>query len=173
MSIFGVGRTVWRAGAIVGAFAATLVAASAQSAKADEIIITIESIQALDRIDPGGGQADFFARVTIAGEVFRTPVIRRADVVRPNWVISKRVRPGTHRVKLEILDKDALSKDDVIDINRLDGKRDLDFRVRTRPCVVLDFAEPYRCTGRGVSITRAGREKKSAEVRFNVNTRRR
>ena len=172
MSIFGVGGAVVRAGAIAGACAATLIAASAQAAKADEIIVTIESIQSLDRIDPGGGQADFFAQVTIDGQVFRTPVVRKADVVRPNWVISKRVRPGTHRVKVEILDKDVLSKDDAIDINRLDGKRDLDFRVRTRPCVVLDFAEPYRCSGRGVTITRAGREKKSAEVRFNVNTRR-
>lgn len=172
MSIFGVGRAVVRAGAIAGACAATLIAGSAQAAKADEIIVTIESIQSLDRIDPGGGQADFFAQVTIDGQVFRTPVVRKADVVRPNWVISKRVRPGTHRVKVEILDKDVLSKDDAIDINRLDGKRDLDFRVRTRPCVVLDFAEPYRCSGRGVTITRAGREKKSAEVRFNVNSRR-
>ncbi len=172
MSIFGVGRTALRAGAVAGAVGAILMAGSAQSAKADEIIITIDSIQALDKIDPGAGQADFFARVTIAGEVFRTPVIRKADDVRPNWVISKRVRPGTYKVKVEILDKDVLSKDDAIDINRIDGKRELDFRVRTRPCVVLDFAEPYRCSGRGVTITRAGREKKSAEVRFNVNTRR-
>ncbi len=172
MSIFGVGRTALRAGALAGAFAAMVIAGATQSAIADEVIITIESIQAIDRIDPGGGQADFFARVTINGEVFRTPAIRKADVVRPNWVISKRVRPGTHTVKLEILDRDVLSKDDAIDINRIDGKRDLDFRVRTRNCVVLDFAEPYRCSGRGVSITRAGREKKSAEVRFNVNTRR-
>ena len=149
-----------------------VIAGATQSAIADEVIITIESIKAIDRIDPGGGQADFFARVTINAEVFRTPAIRKADVVRPNWVISKRVRPGTHTVKLEILDRDVLSKDDAIDINRIDGKRDLDFRVRTRNCVVLDFAEPYRCSGRGVSITRAGPEKKSAEVRFNVNTRR-
>lgn len=172
MSIFGVGGPGLRSGAVAGALAAALIVGAAHSAKADEIIVTIESIQALDKIDPGGGQADFFAQITIDGQVFRTPVVRKADVVRPNWVVSKRVRAGTYRVKLEILDKDVLSKDDTIDINRLDGKRDLDFRVRTRPCVVLDFAEPYRCTGRGVSITRAGREKKSAEVRFNVNTRR-
>ncbi len=110
---------------------------------------------------------------TIDGTVYRSPAIRRADVVRPNWTFSKRVRPGTHDVKLEIFDKDVFSKDDQIDINRLDGRRGLDFRVRTRPCTVLDFAEPYACRGRGVTITRAGRENKSAEIRFTVDARQR
>lgn len=172
MPIFGVGGSALRARKVAGVMLATLLAGAAQAAVADEIMIVIEKIEALDRIDPGGGQADFFARVTIAGETFRTPTIRKSDVVQPNWVITKRVRPGTHKVKLEILDKDVLSKDDAIDINRLDGKRDLDFRVRTRNCVVLDFAEPYRCGPRGVTITRAGREKKSAQVRFRVSMRR-
>jgi hypothetical protein len=173
MPIFGVRGSALCAKRIAGAALVAMVCGAAVPAAADEIIVTVESLQALDRIDPGGGQADFFAQVTIDGQTFRSPRIRRADVVRPNWTFSKHVRPGTYHVKLEIYDKDVFSKDDLIDINRLDGKRDLDFRVRTRRCLVLDFAEPYACRGRGVTITRAGREKKSAEIRFTVDTRRR
>lgn len=173
MPIFGVRGSALCAKSIAGAALMAMVCgAAAAPAAADQIIITVESLQALDRIDPGGGQADFYAQVTIDGTVYRSPRIRRADVVRPNWTFSKRVRPGTYQVKLEIFDKDVFSKDDQIDINRLDGKRDLDFRVRTRPCSVLDFAEPYVCRGRSVTITRAGRERKSAEIRFTVDARR-
>jgi len=172
MPIFGVRRSATCARGIVGAALMTMICGAAVPAAADEITITIESLQALDRIDVGGGRADFFAQVTIDGTVYRSPRIRKADVVRPNWTFSKHVRPGTYDVKLEIFDKDVFSKDDQIDINRLDAKRDLDFRVRTRSCMVLDFAEPYSCRGRGATITRAGREKKSAEIRFTVDTRR-
>jgi len=172
MPIFGVRGSASCAKGIVGAALMTMICGAVVPAAADEITVTVESLQSLDRIDPGGGQADFFAQVTIDGTVYRSPRIRRADVVRPNWTFSKHVRPGTYDVKLEIFDKDVFSKDDLIDINRLDAKRDLDFRVRTRPCAVLDFAEPYACRGRGVTITRAGREQKSAEIRFTVDTRR-
>lgn len=172
MPIFGARGSAFSAKRIAGAALMTVMCGAAVPAAADEIIVTVESLQALDRIDVGGGQADFYAQVTIDGTVYRSPRIRRADVVRPNWTFSKHVRPGTYNVKLEIFDKDVFSKDDLIDINRLDDKRDLDFRVKTRPCTVLDFAEPYACRGRGVTITRAGREKKSAEIRFTVDTRR-
>jgi len=172
MPIFGARGSALRAKLIAGAALSAMICGAAAPAAADDITIIIDSLQALDRIDPGGGQADFYAQVTIDGSIYRSPRIRRADVVRPNWVFSKRVRPGTYDVKIELFDKDVFSKDDLIDINRLDGKRDLDFRVRTRPCSVLDFAEPYACRGRGVTITRAGREPKSAEIRFTVDTRR-
>ncbi|MGE3918619.1 MAG: hypothetical protein AB7F78_23240 [Hyphomicrobiaceae bacterium] len=80
---------------------------------------------------------------------------------------------GVYTVKLEILDKDVLSKSDLVDINRLDNKRDLDFQVRTRPCEVIGFAQPYDCSRSGAVITRGGRERKAAEVTFRVDTTRR
>jgi len=171
MPIFGGRRSASRAKLIAGAALVTMISGAAAPAIADEIIITVETLQALDRIDVGGAPADFYAQVTIDGTVFRSPRIRRSDTVRPNWTFSKRVRPGTYNVRLEVFDKDLFSKDDQIDINRLDGKRHIDFRVKTRPCAVLDFAEPYACRGRSVTITRAGRENKSAEVRFSVKVR--
>jgi hypothetical protein len=140
----------------------------AGAASAADIVVTIDKVAALDKIDPAG-QADFFARVTIAGETFKTERIRRADVIEPNWVFRKKVPAGTHTVKVEIFDKDVLSKDDLIDINRVDGKRDLDFRVNTRTCRVIDFSQGFRCRDR---IRRAGTEKRKAEVTFRVDVRR-
>jgi hypothetical protein len=149
----------------VTALGAAFVAAAPATAR--EVIVTIDSIRALDKVDPTG-KADFYARVIIDGQVFTTKHIRRSNVVKPNWVIRKRMRGQVADVKLQILDKDVLSKDDLIDINRIDGKRDLDFRVRGRPCEIVGFAQIYRC---GRVITRAGGEKKSAEVVFRVNVR--
>jgi hypothetical protein len=154
---------------ISGSVALGLAVTSALPAVAQEIIVTVERVRALDRIDPGGGAADFYAKVTIDGETFRTKRIRRANDIRPYWVFRKRVGPGVKAVKFEIYDKDVLSKDDSIDINRLAGKRHLDFKVDTRRCRVLEFSPNYGC---GQTIVRSGVENKRAEVRFRVNVRR-
>lgn len=172
MRLFGVEGSAVRACKIAGVALGAMISGAALPAAAQELIITIEHIRALDKID-AAGQADFYAQVTIDGKVYKTERIRRADDVRPNWVIRAPVGGRTVDVKLEILDKDVLSKDDLVDINRVNGKRDLDFRVRTRPCEVLGFSQTYDCSGRGVVITRAGDEKKSAEVTFRVDTSRR
>ncbi len=170
MRLFGSVGLSARSAAMTAAILAPMMGAVAAPAIAAEIIVTIDRVAAIDKIDVGGGQADFFAQVTIAGEVFKTERIRRADVITPNWVIRKRVRSGgTYPVKIEILDKDVLSKDDAIDINRVDNKRDLDFRVRTSNCRVLDFSPTYAC---GTRIVRTGLEKKAAEITFHVRVRR-
>lgn len=154
------------------ALAAVAIAGFAAPAMAQDLIITIERVRALDKID-AAGQADFYAQVTIDGKTIKTERIRRADDVRPNWVIRAPMTGRRSEVKLEILDKDVLSKDDLVDINRLDGKRDLDFSVRNGPCRVEGFAQSYDCSGRGVVITRGGNEKKAAEVTFRVDVSRR
>ena len=58
---------------------------------------------------------------------------------------------------------------DLIDINRVANKRDLDFRVNTRTCSISGFAQGYSCRR---TITRAGDEKKQAEISFKVDVRR-
>ncbi len=154
------------AGAMLAA--ATVAFGGAHSAAtAAEIEIVIDRVRALDVIDLSG-PADFFARVTIGGRVFETEPVKRQNDISPNWIIRRRVHGGTHDVKLEILDKDV-SRDDPIDINRVNPKRDLDFRVNTRYCTITGFAEPYDC---GTVIQRAGGEKKSAEITFRVYVRR-
>ena len=81
--------------------------------------------------------------------------------------MSKRVEAGRHNVKLEILDKD-LTKSELIGINWVDGKRDLDFVVNTRMCRIEGFASTYKCNA---TISRAGNERKKAEVSFVVGVR--
>ena len=142
-------------------------AAVAQGNGEHEIIVTVKRIRALDKIDVFS-KADFFARVTIAGKVVDSPVAKQGDDIAPNWMISHRVKPGVHDVRLEIFDKDVKSAD-LIDVNRINGRRHLDFSVNTKRCRISGFASGYRC---GDAIQRAGDEKKKAEVTFTVDVKR-
>jgi hypothetical protein len=83
-------------------------------------------------------------------------------------VISKTVAAGVHNIKLEILDKDV-TKNDFVDVNRVDNKRDLDFTIDTRSCRIGGFSTAYRCRS---PIVRAGNEKKKAEVTFSIAVKR-
>lgn len=167
MRCFGVEGMRGGRAKLAGALLGLGVAGGAVPAMADEIIIRIEHVRALDKIDPTTSP-DFYAQVTVDGQVFKTARIRNAPDIRPNWVITANVPRGTSNVNLAILDKDILKKDDLIDINRVEGKRDLDFRVNTRSCEILDFSQGYSCRDR---IVRAGNERKMAEVTFRVEVR--
>ena len=156
-----------RLSAALVALPLALTSLASSQAQADEISINITRVKALDKIDELS-KADFLARVTIAGEVILTPFIKNQDDVRPNWVVKKTVPPGVHKVKVEILDKDV-TKNDLIDINRLDNKRDLDFEVNTRNCQITGFQQTYRCRS---AIVRAGNEKKKAALTFKVDVKR-
>ncbi|MGE0699022.1 MAG: hypothetical protein AB7O57_07995 [Hyphomicrobiaceae bacterium] len=145
-------------------------AGAALPAVAEEVIVTIERVRALDKIDlPTAGQADFYAQVTIDGKTIKSKFIRRHDDIQPGWVMAVPVGRGKFPVKLEILDHNVLKKDTLVDINRLPSKRDLDFEVDTRSCTVSGFAQPYKC--RQV-ITRGGDEQRRAEIDFTVDVRR-
>lgn len=155
-------KSALAAAALLGALPAV-----ATTASADEIRITIERVNG---IGPGDlwSRSDFFARVTIGGVTTTTDVVRNRNDARPNWIIVRDVRRGTHDVKIEVLDRDV-TKQEPIDITRTTGKKDLDFKVSTRPCRVIGFAGSPRC---GQSITRGGNEGKSAEITFKVEARR-
>lgn len=156
---------------IKAAFAAAMMAgalpAVATTASAAEITVTIERVNGRG---PGDlwSRSDFFARVTIGGVTTTTDVVRNQNDAKPNWVITREVPRGTHDVKIEILDKD-LTKQELIDITRTAGKKDLDFKVSTRPCRVIGFSGGTRC---GQPIVREGDEGKSAEITFRVDTKR-
>ena len=136
-------------------------------AAADEIVVVIRQVRALDKIDQAS-PADFMVRVTIDGAQQTSPVIKDQDVIRPNWTLRRQVEPGAHELKVELFDKDVIATD-AIDINRLADKRDLDFSVDTRSCVITGFSTPYRC---GSLITRAGNERKRAAIAFTVTATR-
>lgn len=139
--------------------------AGAQAAK-HEITLTVTRFKALDRADELSA-GDFFARVTIDGARQQSAIISDRMEVQPNWKLSKDVSPGVHNVKLELIDKDV-AVDDPIDINRLPNKRDLDFTVDTRSCRIDGFAQTYKC---GATITRAGAERKKAEISFKIDVK--
>lgn len=164
----GVERTRRWGAKLAGVLLAATIGGAALPAVADEVIIRIERVRALDRIDPTSSP-DFFAQVTIGGQVFKTVRIKNAVDIRPNWVIRADVPSGVTPVNISILDNNILKKDELIDVNRVDNKRDLDFRVNTRSCQILDFSQSYRCRDR---IVRGGSEKKAAELTFRVEVRR-
>lgn len=132
-----------------------------------EVQVTIHRLTALDKADAFSSD-DFYARVTIGGQVFKSERIRQTDQIIPNWRFSAIVPNGRTDVKIEVFDRD-LQVDDQIDINRIDPKRDLDFVVNTRTCRLEGFSQPYRC---GEDVRRAGGERKKAEITFMVQVNR-
>lgn len=157
------------AGTGLAVMGAVLAGAPSQAAAQNthEVTVTVTRFKALDRADELS-RGDFFARVTINGKSKSTDVISDKEEVSPkNWELSTSVPPGVHNVKLELIDKD-LSVDDPIDINRIANKRDLDFTIDTNKCVIEGFQQDYKC---GATITRAGSEKKKADISFKVTVK--
>ena len=151
-------------GGLLGGLGILLISIPAAAQREDRITVTINSVKAIDKADIFG-RADFYAKVTIAGETQSTPVARQTNSIRPYWKISKAVPRGTHAIKIQMFDKDPAKPDDMIDINGLDNKRDLDFEINTANCRITGFAGPYSC---GDVIVRTGNERKKAEIRFTV-----
>lgn len=140
--------------------------ATTAAAKDPEVIIKVTRVRALDQAD-AFSKGDFYAKAVIDGETLKTPVVKQEASITPDWVISKKVKAGVVKVNLAVMDKDV-SSDDPIDINRVANKRDLDFTINTKTCKVEGFSSTYKC---GQKITRAGKEKKEAEVTFIVTVK--
>ena len=136
----------------------------AAAASRADVTVTIISLKALDKMDDFS-QGDFYARITIDGDIQNTAVVKQDVDIKPNWKITKKVNAGDVKVKIEILDKDV-SKDDPIDVNRVANKRDLDFTINTKSCRIEGFSSTYRCD---TTIKRAGQEAKKAELAFKVS----
>lgn len=157
----------WIAAALAAVpFAATFASTEIEAAGEHTVSVTINKVKALDKADVYS-KGDFYARITIDGDIQKTEPVKQDAEITPNWKVSKKVRPGTVKVKVEILDKDV-SQDDPIDINKVNAKRDLDFTVNTRSCKVEGFSSTYKC---GRTISRAGKEPKSADVSFTVSVK--
>ena len=138
------------------------------SAQTVQITVRIERIVALDPADYGG-PADFFARLTIDGVQYQTPIIWENNDISPNWEYPHLVSgAGVRRIGIEVLDKD-FSYDDLIDVSPVVGKRTLDLIINTSalPCRVTgDVAG--RCDS---SLTTEGAELGRASLRFSINAK--
>lgn len=88
------------------------------------------------KIDPGGA-ADFFAKITVAGQTFVEAMQMDQPSITPDWTTIKFVPAATASVpiKYELWDEDTNS-DDQADIHPTEGKRALEFAFnpRTRAC---------------------------------------
>lgn len=157
-------------GAGLAAFAMTVAAAVPNEAGAQttshEVTVTVTRFKALDKADEMSA-GDFFARVTINGKAKDSAIISNKMEGTPKWQISTSVPPGVRDVKVQLIDNDV-SVDDPIDINRVAGKRDIDFKIDTRSCRIDGFSQAYKC---GATISRAGTEAKKAEISFTVSVK--
>ncbi len=140
--------------------------ATTAAAKDPEVIIKITRVRALDQAD-AFSKGDFYAKVNIGGETISTPPVKQESSINPNWVVSRKVKAGVVKVNIGVFDKDV-SVDDPIDINRVDNKKDLDFTINTKTCKIEGFSSTYKC---GAKISRAGKEKKAAEITFIVTVK--
>jgi hypothetical protein len=152
--------------ALASAVAGSAIAVTATGASAAEIVITVTKFHALDRADELSS-GDFFARMKIGGKAAFSPTITGEQVFTPDWKLTLPAKKGKNEVNLSLIDKD-LTVDDAIDINRVAGKRDLDFTVNTKTCRIEGFAESYKC---GDVITREGSETKKASISFKVEVK--
>lgn len=142
-----------------------LIAQPAAAQSESEIVVSITRVKVLDKVDEMSG-ADLYAKVTIDGTTQETKIVKQ-ESFSPDWVVSKKVKAGEHKVTVELIDKD-LSVDDPVDINRLPNRRPIEFTVNTKTCKIEGFSSTYKC---GNAIKRTGAETKKAEITFNVKVK--
>ena len=157
----------WTTG-ICGAAIAFMIGAPAALAQVVQISVKIEKIVALDPAD-FGNPADFFARISIDGQQYQTPVISDQNDISPNWEYRQVVvGGGVRRISIEVLDEDV-SFNDAIDVNPQPSKRSLDLTINTSvlPCRVAGDVTG-NCNS---SITVAGSEIGRASLQFRVSAK--
>jgi len=156
--------------AIMMAMGAAFATPAMANPPSSQIVVSVSHIKALDKFDELS-LGDIFIKATIAGKTQYTPTIKQKAavgvVLNPNWLMTESVEPGIYPVRIELIDKDV-TKDDVIDINRLPNRRMLEFTVDTRRCHIDGFVTRYNC---GSAISRSGKEPKAAEISFTVDVK--
>jgi hypothetical protein len=97
------------------------------------IKLTITRVQAIDSVDTWGS-ADFYPKVSIAGQQFSKNYLEDKDDISPNWefLVAVNTTPDDIPIKLEIWDSDGglRGDDDHCDINGSGGKSDLNLNLR-------------------------------------------
>ncbi len=135
-----------------------------------QIVLNVQEVKALDKYDELS-LGDIYARVAIAGTTQSTPILKQTaavgQVLKPDWQIIQNVGPAAASGQSRI-DRQDLSQDDVIDINRLPSRRVLEFTIDTRRCRIEGFASDYTCKS---PINRVGKEAKAAEITFMVDAK--
>jgi hypothetical protein len=139
----------------------------------DDRAVVVRTLEVKEGGGPGFdtlGKPDFYARITIGGQVFTEGMQLNRSSIRPAWTTIKFIPASQSSIPIryELWDEDAAgSEPDHADIHPGEGRRDLDF--------VLDL-KTHACSGdvTGVhdsaesSAVSAGKDGKRATVRFFV-----
>lgn len=137
--------------------------------------LTVDQVSAIDRLDGGVGtvgssQADFYAKVTMAGVTQVSKTIADRDYVQPNWKFD-RVAGSNRYVPIEInlFDEDRpYSADDHADINPLSKNRtlNLSYDLQTGKISGNGLSRVYS-KGEQIVVRGAG-DSDRAEIRFRI-----
>ncbi|HWP30497.1 MAG TPA: hypothetical protein VNK96_02045 [Fimbriimonadales bacterium] len=100
------------------------------------VTVTIYRVMQVDNLDVPDidpDRADFYAQIWIAGKMYQTRVFSTDDG-RPYWRFSMPVTSRVVRIRIKLLDDDGSleRKDDYVDINPRDNKKDLNFTFDTQ-----------------------------------------
>ena len=142
-----------------------------RSAEARTVTITIVRVKEINNLDkdiPRKDQADFFARIWIAGKALRTPTMSKDDGW-PNWRVSAPVGSNLVRIKISVHDDDGglEEKDDKVDVNPVIGKKDLDLVYNVKTGRITGDATGRR--GRNIWTRGGGSDSDKAQLWFRVN----
>ena len=129
------------------------------------VTVTIVEVRAIDSMDPLGGDADFYAKVSIDGQILPTSsTINDRDDIYPEsdpqpWIFSRMVSKAIVPIRIEIWDNDLIF-DDHVDIDKDSNDRDLElsFDVTTQS-LSGDVTYGY---------SRGAGDSNRAEIWFNV-----
>jgi hypothetical protein len=109
----------------------------------DHRAIIVRTLRVAEKDDVGtfeskidtGGKADFYAKISVAGQTFIEAMQRDRASVNPSWMTIKFVPKSVDRVQInyQLWDEDggASGKDDRVDINPKKGVSDLNFSFAT------------------------------------------
>lgn len=115
--------------------ATTLLTASAALAMAQSVSVNIHRVRQVDDLDKSTwlitkDRADFYAQIWINGRMWQSKNFSHDDG-RPNWSFTVPADSRYVDIRIKLVDDDGglEEKDDYVDINPLNDKKDLELRL--------------------------------------------
>jgi len=110
--------------------AAALAAVSIGAAQPRTVTVTIQRVSQIDNLDGDfikADRADFYAQLSIDGSMKETKKFISDDGRPPGWSYTRRVKGNKVQIRIKLIDDDGglEDRDDFVDINPKDGKKDL------------------------------------------------
>ena len=135
------------------------------------VTVTIHRVAQIDQLDKSfliGDKPDFYAEIWIDGNYHRTSNFSHSDG-KPYWTFSAPANGAVADIKIRLWDDDGglEGKDDHVDINPMDGQKDLNLRFNTASGNLLNNV--YAVVGSEYLYSQGGGEKGKAQIWFTVN----